>query len=219
MNFGNLKTMARAILPGAKVNRISNTILELILNEGSKNVAALTQALKTSSIFNVVADTSEYNLTVIDSKFLSITSEGLWWYNGTNWIQLKPRTIKWLDDNYSTWRDASSSDPEYYYQYGDLIGTYPTPDTSLSSGFKLYYAEQPPVMSTNAHYPFGGTTEIARLSILSDSILAYWKYKAISIISNDKEEIALAKKDYLEDVADKIVIINKRFDISADMRL
>ena len=34
MNFGNLKTIARAIIPGAKPNAISNPLLELILNEG-----------------------------------------------------------------------------------------------------------------------------------------------------------------------------------------
>jgi len=220
MNFGDLKSISRGIVPGAKTSVISNTVRDLILNEGAKNVAALTQPLKTSTLFAATADIDEYDLTTIDSKFLSITEEGLWWDNGTNWIQLKPRTIKWLDDNYSTWRDADSSDPEYYYQYGDTIGVYPAPDTTLADGFKLYYSEQPPTMTSNAKFPFGGDTEISRLAILSESILTYWRVQALKIIGKASgDEITIAKKDYMEEVAEKAVLINNRFDISADMRL
>ena len=222
MNLGNLKTVARKISPGGTTSRITNSLLELLLNEGAIHTAFLTAALKTNIYFGVTTDTSEYDITNIRSTFLRILPEGLWWNSGSSWTQLKPRTIKWLDDNRPGWRDADSSNPEFYYQHGDILGVYPTPDTTLTNGFRLYLAERGITMTQSTHYPFhkknDQTTEISQFSILSDSILDYYKWQVKKILSKNEQEIEMYRKVFAENAVMRKTVIESRLDISADLR-
>src|SRR3990172_4144663 len=108
MTLDNLKILARAYVPGAKVNVISDSILELLLNAGAVEVAALTVCLKTNKKFDIEADKSEYNLSSVLGDFLVMDDPGVYWYNGSSWKQLHPKTIKWLDENRPNWRDQTS---------------------------------------------------------------------------------------------------------------
>ena len=218
MNLGNLKTLARLMVPAAKKNRIIPTNLTLILNQGTLNVAFLTSALKTNTLFNITANTSLYNLTTIHSEFLKIMEEGIWWKNSSGtWTRLKGRTIKWLDDNRPTWRNDSSGDPEFYYKEGDDIVLVPTPDTAVADGGRLYHSIRPDTMSANSDYPFGGKTEISRLSILSDAILKYWKWQALWIVGK-KETSAVAEEEYKKEVTEKSLLLTIKLDIPKDIR-
>ena len=221
MNFGNLKTLARKYVPAAKVSSLPDTTLELILNEGMRDVAFITAANKTNIKFNVSADTNEYNLTDIDSNFLLITEPGLWW-KSTTWTQLKARTIRWLDENRKGWRDASSGDPEFYAKDGDVLFIYPTPSASQTNGFHLYYTKSGSTMADSNHYPFhkdnNQEAEISRLRVLSESILLYWRWKAYCILSKSEAEKTAARDGYKKEVTEKAQLLRRRLDVSEDMR-
>lgn len=215
MNLSNLKTLARAYVPQAVVRAINKTTLELILNEATLDVALRTICLETDTTFNVVADQVEYDITTNVSDFLVISDGGLWWNDGSQWQELIPKTIKWLNENIPTWRNMSSGTPQYYAQYGDKLLIHPASDTALADGLKLYYGKKPQTMTASGHYPFGYTTEIARLAPLSEAILAYWEWKALKILGKKQESLAAKFQEYLEIIADKIRLINRVPNIAA----
>src|SRR3990167_2601830 len=100
MNFGDLKTLARAYVPQATVRVITNDVLELILNEAALDVATRTHCLKAVGTFNVTASDGEYNLSDELTRYLMLLEPGIWWNNGTNWIELDPKTMDFMDERY-----------------------------------------------------------------------------------------------------------------------
>ena len=216
MNFGNLKILARAYVPGAKVSVVSDSVLNLLLNQGVVEIAALTICLKANKKFNVVADQREYVLSSVVGDFLIMDDPGVYWYNGSSWKQLCPVTMKWLDENRPNWRDEDSGDPKHYYQESDTLGFHPTPDTSLASGFHVYYGKKPSGMTTEDQYPFGGEAEITHLSILSEAILYYWKWKILPALNKDgTDNFRLAERAFYNEITLKKAMLARRPDISA----
>lgn len=215
MNFENLKKLARAYVPASKQNVIDNPTLELILNQGALDVAWRTMCLKDDDTFNSVADTYEYNLSDELPSYLTMDRAGLWWYDGSQWNQLDPVTIKWLDDNMTNWRTADSDDPQRYAIDGDRLIINPAPSSTSSDVFRAYYARKPQPMTENRHYPFGHNNEIPHLAILSECILTYWEWKAAKILGKKRTDLIVAKNDYLEDVRDKNGLLEQRMDIVA----
>lgn len=213
MNLGNLITLARLYVPEANTNKVSDTNLTLLLNEGAKDVAARTICLKTNATFDVAASTATYNLSSKVTSFLVIDTPGLYWYDGSNWKKLTPYTLAGLDKDYPYWRDDSAADPLRYSVDGDIITIHPTPDTALTNGFKIYYGKKPTVMSSSDHYPFGTTVEIPHLAILSDTILAYVKWKLTQPVGKEFAETNQAKYEYLSDIEGKKKMLSRRPDI------
>jgi len=219
MNFANLKTLSRGYVPQAKVNVISNTNRDIILNEGARKVARLTKCLPVNETFNVVADQREYDLSSVVTRYLLPDKPGLWWYDSGEWVQMIPKTKKWLDRHKPNWRDSSSGNPYYYYIDGDTLGLEPPPDTAGTDYFKFYFFQKPQQMSSNAHYPFGYDTEISRLAGLSEAILLYWRWKALRIVGKAKgNEIIIAKKDFYEEITIQSKLLEERPDISASRK-
>jgi len=214
MNLTNFRKMARLIVPGAKISVITNTELDLVLNQATLDVARRTKCLATNETFDVEADEDEYNLSTELTRFLLPDKSGLYWYDGSDWKQVYARTQKWMDTNKSAWRDDSSGDPYYYFIKGDILTVNPPPDTDLTDGFKFHFFQKPQVMTTGSHYPFGHSSEIARLTILDEVILLYWRIEALKIL-NKHTEATNAFKEYLVKIDEKIGLLKERPDINA----
>ena len=220
MTLENLRKIARGMVPGLKTTVVSNALLDAIINSMVSDVTQMGRCLKTSTLFNVTSGTGTYNITSAVSDFLSMDSPGIWWDDGSQWQQLNPVTIKYLDDNYPTWRNDASGDPLRYAIDSDVITFHPTPNTTLASGFKIYHIKAPVDMSSITHYPFSGsTTEYPFLKIFDWAIIhgVVWKLKAImnkSLAEYNKDEDFYTKA--LEKASAEF---DKRIDISAVAKL
>ena len=222
MNLGNLKILSRLSIPGAKVSRIKNTNLEIIINVVVKDINARLMLLNQDEKFNVVADQYKYNLgdsSETVTRFSKVDNLGLYWNAGsassTDWRRLYPKTVKWLDKNFPQWRDADSGDPLYYAKKGRYIYTYPTPDTALTNGFWLYFIEQTRTMAQSTHYPFGYTTEISEYSILTDVIIKGIEWWTKPMVGK-KEQQADIFKEYLALLEIQRSVLKVNLDISSD---
>jgi len=214
MNWGDIKTLARAEVPYAKTSVISDTVMELMLYKGVVDIARRTKCLPKNIKFNLTAETQEYLISAITSNFLLLDKPGIWWYDGTDYRQLDPVTKKWLDENIPNWRTEQSDDPQYYYQEQNTIGFYPKPDTSTTDGAWMYYFAKPAKPTTDNEYAFEGSTEIPALVILEDAMIEYFRWKVLKALSKDKEAVA-SRQEYFEEINDKRMLLKARPDISA----
>lgn len=222
MNLTNLQNMARLLAPGAKSNRIDDTAMDLILNEGADDVAQRVLCLRTNKKFEATADKQQYDLTAdVDSKFIRFTEVGLFWNAGTeaspDWDELDPVTLKWLDEHRSNWRNEDSDDPQYYAIEGDTLYIVPAPSATLTGGFHAHFGQKPTTMTDGEHFPFGNVAEISRLSRLSDSVLDYWIWKANTIIDKKYDKVK-GEATYETNLVKRWRQIDKREDISKNRR-
>ena len=139
MTLANLRILARAYVPGYKT--ASNSVLDLVINNGVKDIATFSACLKKNDTFNVTAETMEYALSTELTDFLVPDKPGLWWNAGTagspDWQKLDPKTLETLDYDRPDWRDEDSDDPLEYTIDGDVVTIFPKPDTTLADGFWL----------------------------------------------------------------------------------
>jgi len=214
MNLGNLRTLARASIPGAKISVVNNTILDLTLNQGAADIAAYTLCLKTNQQFNITDGSHEYNLSIEVDDYIGVDKPGLWWYNGSKWREVYPKTLKWFDQNRPNWRNLAEGDPIYYSLDSNIITLTPTPDTTQSNGLWLYYGAKSVDMTSNTHYPFSGSTvEMTHLSIFDYAIIAFAKWKILPMLSKEVDAAALYK-EYITEREGKMVQLRKRPDIA-----
>jgi hypothetical protein len=215
MTLANLRKIVRAICPAAKIQTVDNTVLDLFINMGANDIAAYTGCVGNDKKFNAVAEIGEYDLITELGDFLTPDSEGLWWNNGDKWIQLNPRTLKWLDENRPNWRDLPSGTPQDYSIDGTTLTVVPKPDTALTDGFWLYYGAKPPQMTEEGHYPFSGSsTEYPDLSIF-DLAICYFARMMISPIINDKTNENISLQEYNKERNEKNSLLGLRPDVSA----
>lgn len=214
MTLVNLRKLARALIPGAKVQVIDNTTLDLILNMGVDDIAAYTLCLKANKKFDVVASDGEYDLSVVIADYLGVDKSGLWWYNGTQWKQLYPRTLQYLDQFRPTWRNLSAGSPQDYTIDADILTVVPKPETAVTEGFWLYYGKVANPMSAEAHYPFSGsTTEFTHLRIFDMAIVLYAK-KTIEPMLSKEADANLSLQEYLNEREIKMNMLYRRKDIA-----
>ena len=200
--------MSRALVVEATASTISNEVLELTLNESANKVAELLLCLPTDSYFDVVADQQEYDLSSVVDRYL--VSENLYWYDGSNWKQLNPRTSEYLNKKYVYWRDDSSGDPLRFFIDNDNLVIHPTPDTSGTSYFRLYYFEGTQTMTSDSHYPFGHSSEIPRLKGASWSILLYWRMQALKILGKTEgNEFVIAEQEFEKEIQKQKIILDR----------
>lgn len=220
MNLGELRTLARAYVPLAKIRTVTNTTLDLILNQGAVDVAAESICLKANEKFNVVEDQTDYDLSSVVTRYLIVDRPGLWYRDSSSddYKRLYPKTEKWLDINRVGWRDEDPSEPVYYYIASNTLRLVPAGDGDVSDGLWLYFGQKPAFMTDAAHYPFGGTSEIESLSILSEPILYYWKWKARYIFNEGVDNYRLGENEYKRELARKIKMIYRRPDLTADSK-
>ncbi len=226
MNRGNLRTIARSLVPGAKINTISNLRVNLIMEAGILDIALHSKCLKTDKKFTVTADQDEYSLSSVIGDFLVMRKSGLWHNVGTaaapDWQEVLPKTLKWLDRHRPSWRDEDSDDPYEYDISGDILMINPTPDTTLADGLWLYYARTPTVMTSDSQYPFTGAIEWAHLSVFDEAVITFLEWKLGKVVAKAQgTRVSVTEKDYLRVRAERIALFNRRPDISAhrDTRL
>lgn len=219
MNLGELKTLTRGSVPGAKSSIVKPSTLELFINMAVLDIAVYTACLKANKKFNVTADKSEYSITEFIDDYLTADTSGLLWNNGSEWQLLDPMTLASLDKDYPYWRDHSSNDPLRYTIDGDIITLNPAPDTTLSSGLWLYYGKKPEKMTASSHYPFtGNDTELPYLKMFDEAIIKYVEWK-IAPILNKKSEEAVLLQSYQASREEKFTLFKRRKDIATVAKL
>lgn len=215
MNFSNLKSLARAYVPGAKTDAVTAVNLALILNEGALDVAVRTQCMKHYEYINSVADQTSYRLTSLLPYYVSISSEGVWYKSGTSYIEIIPRTLRYFDNHYKNWRGVSGT-PTEYALWGDLFIPKSYPDEAVTNAFLVYYAQRPMTMADDGHYPFhlpdDQITERSDLAILSDLVLMYTEWKILKIL-NKRQDSYEKVNEYLEEIERRKKLLDLRPDI------
>ena len=221
MILSQLRSMSRAMIPGAKVQVIPNADLDLILSAGAEDIAAYTVCLKANKKFTITADKYEYKLSTSIGDYITVDKPGLWWYTGSKWKELWPRTLKWLDINRPNWRDLGTGNPLYYSIDSDVITLSPTPNTTLSNGLWLYYGSKSVSMTKNSDYPFSGSdVELSHLSIFDYSIIAFARWRILPMLNKEADADKLYQ-EYITEREMKNIQLKKRLDIanSAEMGL
>lgn len=219
MKFGNLKTLARAYIPGAKSSAVTPATMDIVLNEGALDVAFRLKCLKAFDYFDSVANAESYDLSEIFDDFLAVDDPGVWWLSGTQYQEIFPHTIKSMDNKFKNWRGDSSSEPERYIIHGNnLFIPHPIVTADTSDAFLIYYAKRPAVMTSDEHFPFpidgNQSNERSDLAILSDCILLYAEWKILKILS-ERQDAYEKKNEYLEDLVMKGQLLGLRPDISS----
>jgi len=219
MLLSTIRTLSRLYVPKGKLSVISNTVLDLLANNAIVDVAAKAVCLKTNSAFTITADQSEYSLSVVITDFLVPDKPGLWWNSGTTaapaWKKLTPYTLAKLDEDFPTWRDHDSSDPQRYSIDGDVLTLDPPPDTTLANGLKLYHGALPPTLATATNHTFSNTTVLfPRLEIFNEAILKYIYWKLSPIVGETPVETKLKEEEYYRELSSKIGLFKKRPDIT-----
>ena len=223
MTLDNFRTLVRAYVPGAKINVISNTVLDLIINKGVDDVNSFAKAYAGDVKFDITAEQGEYIiLDDITDDYLLMDQSGVWWNSATEaspkWERLWPVTKKWLDRYHPNWREESSSDPQQYYVEQGILKIYPTPSASLTNGGWIYYLKAAQYMSLGTHYPFSGSTsEVTNLRDFDDAIIDYARWKLARPLGKMAKGV-ISKQDYKESRKEKTVLIKRRPDITSDRR-
>lgn len=202
-----LKNYAAWQCPGVKLLSAPTGVIDNAIQIAANEVAARTLCLPKNQKFNAVAGTTgvgEYSLSTIDAEFVQIAESGLYWNQGTvatpDYKQLDAVTIKWLDENRRNWRNEAAGSPQVFYQDGDTLGVFPAPVSALTNGFWLYYGLKAFTMDSDDDYPFYGTSEVARLTILDRAVILHFKMQALGA-ADKRDDFGITKKDYEDEIA------------------
>lgn len=221
MDFSELRSLARAYVPQAKASAINNTNRDLILNEGALDVALRTGCLATDKKINIVGSQAEYNLSSQLDRYLFMDKPGVWFYDGSGWVRIRPKTLAWLDKRLPTWRDSDEGDPLYRAIHGNNLLLHPTPEANESNGLWIYYCQRPTIMVQAGHYPFhvegDQTEERTDLATLSEAILLYWEMKALKVLGK-KQESLQKKGEYLTSIIEKTAFLKRDRNIAIDKK-
>lgn len=101
--------------------------LETLINDKQKVVAQDTECLRKTLSQVLTADTQEYTQTTV---IVRVVNAFFYDVSASTKTQLKIRDEKWLDENYVSWRTADSGTPLFIYSRNNIVGLYPTPDTT-----------------------------------------------------------------------------------------
>lgn len=220
MNRGQLLNLGFSYTPGLKASHFAGmpTLQADMIQNACNDVAIRTMCLKTNEKFDSEAGVGEYQLSEVVDNFAVIDKPAVWWNQGTvlapDWKQIHMKTIKWLDETRPNWRSASSGDPLYAYQNGDILGIHPAPIATLTDGLWLYFAKGAYVMADDDDYPFYGDTEMSRLSILDETIALHFKWKALGLLGKE-DNYRLCENSYKRDIIEKMGILERNLGLSS----
>jgi hypothetical protein len=228
MILRDLRNLARMVIPSLSTSVMPNLTtatqigLDLILNEACKDIAAFTGCLPTNKKFNAIASQGDasnpYIISTVIGNFLTMAGGGLAWNAGSatvpQWKTLNPRTIEWMNENRSNWREIADGTPEDYIVDGNNLIVVPAPVSSLTEGFWLFYGKIPTVMSVEGAYPFSGSTvELTHLSPFDMSII-YYARMVISPAFNLQTNENLSLAQYMKERQEKWSLIKSRPDLA-----
>lgn len=173
MNLEELKDEFDANFPAGAV-----TATEKVrwFNMACREIVRKTYCLKSSWTTSTVADQRKYSLP--SDCMLIDPAAGIEWKDSSDkWKRLVKKSIIWLDDNNSGWRNSSSSDDlDYYYQRGQVYGLEPKPKTAISGGLRIYGIDKPNVLIDDSDVPFSKDDALEDYHPLVVSF-ALWKAK------------------------------------------
>jgi len=177
------------------------------LNEGSLEIAQVTECLPTNEDQTLTKDTETFALP---SDFLNIDREGgvlaKILSSNTKFQRLHYRTQEELDSDYSFWRDQTAGTPHSYFIRGTNVHIFPKfSGTSVSSGLRIYYFQSPTVMTTgsdqepfnNVSYldPFHKTVVLYAAEVILTSIKKYGDAAAVHRLYVDRIAVM---KDFMQ---------------------
>ncbi len=228
MTLADLTKYIRMIIPVANNARIPPETLNLVINKAVRAVNSEGKVLTKSGYFNAVADTGEYTISLLSSisDFVLVGQSGLWYNKGSvaspYYVQLEGADKPFLNKKNPNWHTQGSSDPNYAVFESNLITVNPKPSASLTNAFFLPdYVYKPTDMTSNAHYPFSGsTTEYAGLEVLDDAIIAYVRW-ILGLSIGAKQEGIITLQEYRGTLGEKLRLLRRRpdFQSNRDFRL
>lgn len=205
MTLTELENTIRLYVPGATSQVISSARLWDLINKGVRDVNEQLGVLQADTKFDITADKQEYTInTDIADDFVRMDVGGLWFYDGTQWNEVIPKTEKWVNEFARNWRSySSSSKPLWYFIKPNKLFFVPAYNTTTSSGGWIYYIKTPQDLTGGDQYPWTAseTDHFTQFDCLDDAIIAYaqWKLsqplgqKANGIIDQAAYENRLAK--------------------------
>jgi len=186
MTLASWQAYIRSVIPQATVANVPTDMITRILNSGVLDITKKTLCLKTNKKFDVVSGQSTYDLNSVLGDFLTADKSGLLWNNGTEFTEVYPKTLKWLDNFYTNWRSLSQGNPKFYTIDETILTVVLTPNTSLTNGFWFYYTPMSVDMVNAGDFPFVGSgTEIKKLRIFNEALEAYCRWKISPMIDKD----------------------------------
>ena len=219
MTLDQYRTIIRALVPGAKVSVVSNSILEQLINMGVDDVNAFGCVYCSDKKFDVEAEKQTYAIHTYIDDFLMPAKGGLWWNDGDSdnpdWKRLDGMTRESINSEYPRWLNDDSDSPLRYIIENDNLIIHPKPNTTLTNGFHMFHVKKAVWMTDGSHYPFTGSdVEIANYSILDDAIIDYVRWKLAEPLGKVQKGV-IKKDDYIKNRNEKIDLLKTRLDISS----
>lgn len=205
-------------IPNIKETGYSDSDLIELINQGIDQTNLLAKVYQSYTDFNIVADQQIYNISEIAPTFLGPVKKRAYLLDdNSEWQPILPKTKDWIENKYRQWLNAESvSLPNWYWIEGDELGFYPPPNTSFSSGGRIFHLKKSTPMSSNDHYPWtGSTTQITAFIPLDDAILAYARWK-LSPAFGTVTDVDLREKEFIKECAKGAKQIKRRPDITTD---
>lgn len=193
-----------------------NTLTDL-LNDGCDETNQRIKAYKGYTDFDVIAEQQTYAISEIAPNALSIEKKPIYLKDSNgDWQKVYPKTKDWLTRVYPNWLNQESSFPQWYWVEGDELGFHPKPDTSYSTGGRMYHLKKAVDMASPDSYPFSGTTvEIRAFRPMDDAILSYARWK-LSPAVGAVTDADLREREYLTECRKAATQIRRRPDIAND---
>jgi len=158
VDFSDLQVELSEIIAESGVKTFSLAARKRWINEGVVDVCRLTRCLTKEVTRDISAALQFYGIVSswAMSDFLQFAKEGIRHYNGSStaplWTMLERKSVEWLDENVTGWRDTSATNQSdtisYYAKYGLSIYFQPVPKTAVTAGWIISYH----------YYPISGTT-------------------------------------------------------------
>jgi hypothetical protein len=148
----------------ASTDVISDANLLIIANQACTEFINKTDALPTSTDFNLVLNLLEYPLSTYISSFAKIRREGLWWFNTdtSKWKYLDGIDEGTLRIDYPDWLNTASGNPLRYSLTGDILVVHPPASSNYAGDdrLKLYhYARSIDMVGDNNNLFTGSDTK------------------------------------------------------------
>ena len=125
------------------------------IDEAGDDIAFKTKSIRTNGTLTTVTDQQEYGLASNFSTLISIIDVE-YYQDGTTWVKIPATSREELSKLHRGWQSADSGTPQKYYwdREEDIIGFYPTPDSSNDGAYAtVYYARTYTPMGADSATP------------------------------------------------------------------
>ena len=212
MNLAQIRTRFRLLVPEVNDSILSNTNLDLFINDGALDVTRRTDCLWNYADQTVTAATQTYAVPSDAGRVLAI------YYGGTgNWEKLPCVTMDYLANEIDPdWFNNTGTIWAYFEAEQNKIGLYKTP-TSAEAGtdyLRVYYVENPDTLVNDSDIPFNGVTN---LYAYHDLMLLYVMYKAKQMMGK-WEQATVIETNYLAKCREMKVDLNRLHDFQQVIR-